>query len=123
MAGEVPRSYYLSSKVPVPKDNMETSNILAGSRKKIKLKIDVPLSVIRYVVLVKLIKIVIKVKNFSTRWEFMTEGGDIGFRVYYKDPHGDVVDLLPLTRIESHLIMEEGEITCEQAGKRELFSS
>lgn len=47
----------------------------------------------------------------------MTEGGDIGFRVYYKDPQEGVVDFIPLDRIESHLVTEEGEIICEKAGK------
>lgn len=47
----------------------------------------------------------------------MTEGGDIGFRVYYKDPKEGLVDLIPMYRIESHLNMEEGEILCENTGK------
>lgn len=47
----------------------------------------------------------------------MTEGGDIGFRVYYKDPQDGVVDFIPLDRIESHLVTEEGEIICEKSGK------
>lgn len=57
----------------------------------------------------------------SHRWEFMTEGGDIGFRVYYKDPEEGVVDLVPLDRIESHLVIEEGEIICNKTGKCNTF--
>jgi hypothetical protein len=30
----------------------------------------------------------------------MTEGGDIGFRVYYKSSDKDTDDLVPLSRIE-----------------------
>ena len=48
----------------------------------------------------------------------MTEGGDIGFRIYYKDSQGSI-DLIPLARLDSHLVMEEGDILCESAGKCE----
>ncbi len=47
----------------------------------------------------------------------MTEGGDIGFRVYYKDSEGVAEDLVPFARIESHLVIEEGEFVCNRAGK------
>lgn len=47
----------------------------------------------------------------------MTEGGDIGFRVYFKDSEGVIDDLVPLDRIESHLVTEEGEIICARTGK------
>ncbi|XP_046633862.1 SEC14-like protein 2 [Daphnia pulicaria] len=99
MGGEVPYSYYLSNSAPVPKDYMETINIIAGAGgfKKLKYKIDVANSILR--------------------WEFMTEGGDIGFRVYYKSDEEGIVDLVPLSRIESHLITEEGQYICEDPGK------
>lgn len=47
----------------------------------------------------------------------MTEGGDIGFRVYYKSPEEGSEDLVPFSRIESHLVTEEGEIICTRTGK------
>ncbi|XP_046633841.1 SEC14-like protein 2 isoform X2 [Daphnia pulicaria] len=99
MGGEVPYSYYLSNSAPVPKDYMETINIIAGAGgfKKLKYKIDVVNSILR--------------------WEFMTEGGDIGFRVYYKSDEEGIVDLVPLSRIESHLVTEEGQYICEDPGK------
>ncbi|XP_046460612.1 SEC14-like protein 2 [Daphnia pulex] len=99
MGGEVPYSYYLSNSTPVPKDYMETINIIAGAGgfKKLKYKIDVANSILR--------------------WEFMTEGGDIGFRVYYKSAEEGIVDLVPLSRIESHLVTEEGEFVSEKPGK------
>ncbi|EFX62164.1 hypothetical protein DAPPUDRAFT_120465 [Daphnia pulex] len=97
MGGEVPSSYYLSNNPPVAKDYMETMSIGAGGRKKMKFKVDVPNSVLR--------------------WEFITEGGDIKFRVYSKDSKGNTFDFVPLSRVDSHLDMEEGEITCEEPGK------
>ena len=50
MGGEVPSSYYLSNNGPVAKDYMETMVIIAGAggKKKIKYKVDVPFSVLRY---------------------------------------------------------------------------
>jgi hypothetical protein len=50
MGGEVPYSYYLSNSAPVPKDYMETINIIAGAGgfKKLKYKIDVANSILRY---------------------------------------------------------------------------
>lgn len=47
----------------------------------------------------------------------MTEGGDIGFRVYCKNKEEGTVELVPFDRIESHLVMEEGELICSSAGK------
>jgi hypothetical protein len=50
MGGEVHSSYYLSNNGPVAKDYMkETMSIGAGGKKKFKYKVDVPLSVLRYI--------------------------------------------------------------------------
>ena len=43
----------------------------------------------------------------------MTEEGDIGFRLYYVENRGgEKFDVVNSERIESHLMMEEGEIIC-----------
>ena len=48
----------------------------------------------------------------------MTEGGDIAYRIYRQCPLEDeVVELLPLHRVDSHLMMEEGEIVCDIIGQ------
>ncbi|XP_057372671.1 SEC14-like protein 2 [Daphnia carinata] len=98
MGGEVPQSYYLCNNAPVAKKYMETLHVIAGvgGRKKLKYKIEIVPSVMR--------------------WEFMTEGGDIEFRVYNSNLN-DEEDLLPPNRVDSHLVMEEGELTCHQPGK------
>lgn len=41
MGGEVPREYYLSNNVPVPKDGMVSVNINAGASGKKKLKFNI----------------------------------------------------------------------------------
>ena len=55
--------------------------------------------------------------TFRNRWEFMTEGGDIKFGVYSKDSKGSTFDFVPPSRVDSHLGMEDGQITCEEPGK------
>lgn len=50
----------------------------------------------------------------------MTEGGDISFRIYSKDSKEDLV---PLVRVDSHLAMEEGQVTCDQPGKCKFIAS
>lgn len=48
----------------------------------------------------------------------MTEGGDIGFRITLIDAiNKEGIEMVPLSRIESHLVMEEGEIICDTVGK------
>lgn len=54
----------------------------------------------------------------SIRWEFMTDGGDIGFRVINKNAE----EIVPLNRVDSHIIMEEGQVTCHEPGQCKLFN-
>ena len=50
------------------------------------------------------------------RWEFLTEDGDLGFRVFYVN--GDEkVDIIPWSRVDSHLVAEEGRIACIESAK------
>jgi len=47
----------------------------------------------------------------------MTEGGDIAYRIYRKCPLEEgVTELVPMHRVDSHLIMEQGEIACDSIG-------
>ena len=52
----------------------------------------------------------------------MSEGGDIGFRVYYKNKEEGTADVVSFSRIESHLFMEEGELICSSTGKCICFN-
>ncbi|EFX85375.1 hypothetical protein DAPPUDRAFT_314193 [Daphnia pulex] len=98
MGGEVPHSYYVSNSKPVPKEGMQSLEIGSGSKKNLEFEIGATNSVLR--------------------WEFMTEGGDIGFRIYHvAGSKQDIVEVVPVSRIESHLVMEEGEIICDYIGK------
>ena len=42
----------------------------------------------------------------------MTEDCDIGFSVYCIENNGQRIDLITNERIQSHLMMEEGDIVC-----------
>ena len=57
-----------------------------------------------------------------SRWEFLTEGGDVGFHVYFHryDQENDILDLVAPDRIPSHLVIEEGQIICDSPGKCKL---
>jgi len=97
MGGPVPKSYYLTTSAPFPKKYMETLNVIAGGKKKLKFKVDDVNSILR--------------------WEFLSEGGDISYRVYCKNSAEGLIDLVPLDRVDSHLMIEEGQITCSIPGK------
>ena len=49
MGGEVPKEYYMCNSLPVPKEGMETLNIIAGAGgfKKLKIKVEVANSILR----------------------------------------------------------------------------
>jgi len=49
----------------------------------------------------------------SFRWEFFSEDGDIGFHIYYVD--GDEkVDVIPWSRVDCHVVQEEGRVACSR---------
>jgi len=50
MGGEVPREYYMSNTPPVPKEGMETLTLIAGAGgfKRLKFKVDLVGSALRY---------------------------------------------------------------------------
>jgi hypothetical protein len=57
-----------------------------------------------------------KNRYVANRWEFMTDGGDIAFRIYNKNSE----DIVPMNRVDSHIIMEEGQVTCDEPGQCKL---
>lgn len=56
------------------------------------------------------------------RWQFATESADIGFGVFLKDRKGEwkkaaqMQEVLPSQRYNSHLVPEDGSLTCERPG-------
>ncbi|EFX85378.1 hypothetical protein DAPPUDRAFT_222627 [Daphnia pulex] len=93
LGGEVPQSYYMEATKPYPKSYMTALTVPNCGKRKLEFKITQA--------------------NSMLRWEFMTEEGDIGFRLYYvKSRSGQKFDVVNMERVESHLVMEEGEIVC-----------
>lgn len=52
-----------------------------------------------------------------TRWEFVTEDGDINFQLVYMRENGEEMLILPRDRYESHQLVEKGEIVCIYCGR------
>ncbi|XP_046633859.1 SEC14-like protein 2 [Daphnia pulicaria] len=92
LGGEVPQSYYMETVKPTVKPEMTSMTVSSSSKKKLEYKIIQANSVLR--------------------WEFMTEDSDIGFSVYYVERNGDRVDIITNERVQSHLMMEEGDVVC-----------
>ncbi|XP_071115998.1 retinal-binding protein-like [Haliotis cracherodii] len=95
--GDVPETYYLQSLTNT--DNMETTTIPRGDKIILKYEVDTPGSILR--------------------WEFKTEGFDISFGVFLLR-EGAKIPILPLERVNSHMVPEDGSCTCEEAGTYEL---
>lgn len=55
------------------------------------------------------------------RWQFASDGGDIGFGVFLKTKMGErqkareMTEVLPSQRYNAHLVPEDGSITCLKA--------
>ncbi|KAF7657323.1 hypothetical protein LDENG_00028690, partial [Lucifuga dentata] len=98
--GVVPRSYYVRDAVKVQYD----SSVTIGRGAVFLLEYD------------------ITTPNSLLRWQFASEGSDVGFGVYRKTKHGskqkvaDMLQVLPSDRYNAHLVPEEGCLTCPEPG-------
>uniref|UniRef100_A0A3P9CNU3 GOLD domain-containing protein n=1 Tax=Maylandia zebra TaxID=106582 RepID=A0A3P9CNU3_9CICH len=56
------------------------------------------------------------------RWQFASDGGDIGFGVFQKAKKGEwkkaaeKEEIVPSQRYNAHLVPEDGSLTCERPG-------
>ncbi|XP_051021146.1 SEC14-like protein 4 [Acomys russatus] len=56
------------------------------------------------------------------RWQFASDGGDIGFGVFLKtrigerQKAGEMVEVLPSQRYNAHMVPEDGSLTCVKPG-------
>ncbi|XP_070255638.1 SEC14-like protein 4 isoform X5 [Myotis yumanensis] len=98
--GEVPKSYYLHNQVKVQYEH--TATVGRGSSLQVEFEILFPGCVLR--------------------WQFESEGADIGFGVFLKTKKGErqrvreMTEVLPSERYNAHLVPEDGSLTCLQAG-------
>ncbi|KAL4636016.1 SEC14-like protein 2 [Arapaima gigas] len=98
--GVVPRTYYVRESIKVQYDQSVT--ISRGSSHQLEYEILFPGSVLR--------------------WQFATEGADIGFGVFLKPKMGErrrannMQEMVPSQRYNAHLVPEDGSLTCTDPG-------
>ncbi|XP_024908804.1 SEC14-like protein 2 isoform X1 [Cynoglossus semilaevis] len=98
--GPVPSSYYVWDHVNLEYDQCLTIN--RGSTRQMDYEILFPGCVLR--------------------WQFASEGADIGFGVFLKAKKGErkkaaqMEEVLPSQRYNAHLVPEDGSLTCDQPG-------
>ncbi|KAJ8286747.1 hypothetical protein GJAV_G00042820 [Gymnothorax javanicus] len=98
--GNVPSSYYVRDSVNVQYDHSIT--ISRGSSHQLEYEILTRGSVLR--------------------WQFASEGADIGFGVFLKtrisgrQKAGEMLEVVPSQRYNAHMVPEDGSLTCTEAG-------
>ncbi|XP_023840195.1 SEC14-like protein 2 isoform X2 [Salvelinus sp. IW2-2015] len=100
--GTVPRSYYVQDNmVKVQYDNSVT--ISRGSAFTLEYDITTPSSILR--------------------WQFASDGADIGFGVFMRTQEGggaqkvgDMLQVVPSERYNSHMVPEDRSLTCPEPG-------
>ncbi|XP_023561560.1 putative SEC14-like protein 6 [Octodon degus] len=98
--GEVPRSYYLREQLRIQYEHRVT--VGRGSSQQVENEILFPGCVLR--------------------WQFVSDGGDIGFGVFLKtkigerQSAGEMTEVLASQRYNAHMVPEDGSLTCLKAG-------
>ncbi|XP_073078452.1 SEC14-like protein 4 isoform X2 [Manis javanica] len=98
--GEVPESYCLHNQVRVQHEH--TVTVGHGSSLQVEDEILFPGCVLR--------------------WQFASEGADIGFGVFFKTKigerqrAGEMTEVLPSQHYNAHMVPEAGSLTCHKAG-------
>ncbi|XP_029920769.1 SEC14-like protein 2 [Myripristis murdjan] len=98
--GTVPRSYYVQDSVNVQYDHSVT--ISRGSIFQLEYDITAPSSLLR--------------------WQFASDGADIGFGVYRRTQEGggqkvsEMLQVLPSERYNAHLVPEDSSFICSEPG-------
>lgn len=65
--------------------------------------------------------------HICSRWQFASDGGDIGFGIFLKtrmgerQKAGEMVEVLPSQRYNTHMVPEDGSLTCLKAGVCKSF--
>ncbi|XP_036454744.1 SEC14-like protein 2 [Colossoma macropomum] len=98
--GQVPQSYYAREFIKVQYD--QSVSISRGSSHQLEYEILAPGCVLR--------------------WQFCSEGADIGFGVFLKKKLGEwmkagqMQEVVPSQRYNAHLVPEDGSLTCTEPG-------
>ncbi|XP_030292162.1 SEC14-like protein 2 [Sparus aurata] len=98
--GTVPKSYYVQDSVKIEYDSSVT--ISRGSVFQLEYDVTAPSSLLR--------------------WQFASDGADIGFGVYRRTAEGkgqkvgEMLQVLPSERYNAHLVPEDNCLTCPEPG-------
>jgi len=98
--GIIPESYYLTELTSTI--NLQNNTVLSGESLRVEYDVEFEDSILR--------------------WEFKTENFDIGFGIEYRSQPSSprkptVVEvILPVARVNSHIVPEEGHILCSKPG-------
>ncbi|XP_067114491.1 SEC14-like protein 2 isoform X1 [Osmerus mordax] len=98
--GTVPKTYYVQDSVKVQYGNSMT--ISRGSVFTLECDITTPSSLLR--------------------WQFASDGADIGFGVFRRTQEGgaqkveDMLQVLPSERYNAHMVPEDSSLTCDEPG-------
>ncbi|XP_061553868.1 SEC14-like protein 2 isoform X3 [Phycodurus eques] len=98
--GTVPRSYYIQNSIEVQYDTIVT--VSRGATLQLEYDVSDACSLLR--------------------WQFASDGADIGFGVYRRPPRGGgqktaaMLQVVPTQRYNAHLVPEDNVITCPEAG-------
>ncbi|CAL1545478.1 unnamed protein product [Lymnaea stagnalis] len=91
--GPVPEEYYLND--TESSEHMETATVARGDKLAIDVVVAKPGSVLR--------------------WEFKTDGYDIGFGIF-RNEGTQQAPVVPVERVNSHMVPEDGSYPCDVAG-------
>ncbi|XP_073860098.1 SEC14-like protein 3 isoform X9 [Macaca fascicularis] len=98
--GEIPKSMYVRDQVKTQYEHSVQIN--RGSSHQVEYEILFPGCVLR--------------------WQFSSDGADIGFGVFLKTKMGErqrageMTEVLPSQRYNAHMVPEDGSLTCSEAG-------
>nr|XP_020852307.1 SEC14-like protein 2 isoform X3 [Phascolarctos cinereus] len=98
--GVVPKRYYLQNQMKMQYEH--TVSVNRGSSHQVETEILFPGCVFR--------------------WQFMLDGSDIGVGIYLKTKMGErqrakeMIEVLPTQKYNSHLVPEDGTLTCTEPG-------
>ncbi|XP_062942235.1 SEC14-like protein 3 [Cynocephalus volans] len=98
--GEIPKSMYVRDQVKTQYEHSVQIN--RGSSHQVEYEILFPGCVLR--------------------WQFSSDGGDIGFGIFLKTKMGErqrageMMEVLPSQRCNAHMVPEDGSLTCSEVG-------
>ncbi|KAM9801238.1 SEC14-like protein 2 [Neosynchiropus ocellatus] len=114
--GTVPKSYYVQNSAQVQYEHSVT--VSRGSALQLEYDVGVAHSRLRYLTSLppSLPRPPRSHPSRPPRWQFASDGADIGFGVFRRSSDRQETQVLPSERYNAHLVPEDGGVTCEEPG-------